>query len=188
MKSWWQYFPKAFSSDECKWLIEFAKAKEPAAATIADGGKFEVDHNFRRSTLRWLRDDEPELTTLYMRLNSLMLKANANAFGFDVDGFTSIQFTEYHANDEGHYDWHEDNSWTNDTPYDRKLSLVVQLSDPEEYTGGRLLLANDPLPDGYFRDQGDVIIFPSFNRHMVSPVKLGVRYSLVTWFIGSKFR
>ena len=32
------------------------------------------------------------------------------------------------------------------------------------------------------------ILFPAFNRHMVTPVKLGKRYSLVTWFVGPKFR
>lgn len=188
MKYWWQFFQKAFSQQECEWLIQYAQQQEPIQAVIGHGGKNVVDTGLRRSTVRWLRADDPELTALYLRLNNMMLKANANAFGFDVSGFTDLQFTEYHATEDGTYGWHEDNTWTKDTPFDRKLSLVVQLSDPDSYTGGKLELANDPLPEGTFRNQGDVIVFPSFNRHRVTPVKLGVRYSLVTWFVGNKFR
>lgn len=86
------------------------------------------------------------------------------------------------------YDWHEDNAWKGRTPFDRKLSLVAQLSRPEDYQGGRLELHNDPLPDTHFRGQGDIIVFPAFNRHRVTPVTAGTRYSLVTWFVGPRLR
>ena len=68
------------------------------------------------------------------------------------------------------------------------MSMVIQLSGKDEYTGGELKLSHDPIPAGTFENQGDAILFPSFNRHMVTPVKLGKRYSLVTWFVGPKFR
>lgn len=86
------------------------------------------------------------------------------------------------------YDWHEDNAWKGRTPCDRKLSLVAQLSRPEDYQGGRLELHNDPLPDTHFRAQGDILVFPAFNRHRVTPVTAGTRYSLVTWFVGPRLR
>lgn len=78
--------------------------------------------------------------------------------------------------------------WKKAMPFDRKISMVIQLSKPEQYEGGRLELANDPLPADKFVNQGDIIFFPAFNRHRVLPVTRGIRYSLVTWFVGPKFK
>lgn len=188
MKHWWQSFNSAFTPDECKWLVEYGLTHKPVTATVGHGGKSVVDDHLRRSTVRWLSRSDPNLATLYDRISCMALKANAIAFGFDIAGFHEVQFTEYHADVEGTYGWHEDNNWTKGTPFDRKLSMVIQLSDKEDYTGGKLELTHDPLPAGTFENQGDAIFFPAFNRHRVTPVKLGVRYSLVTWFVGPKFR
>ena len=63
-------------------------------------------------------------------------RANINAFGVDVDNYAEMQFTEYHGTENGHYHWHHDIHWTADVNSDRKLSITVQLSDPEDYEGG----------------------------------------------------
>lgn len=188
MKFWWQSFQSALTKDECQQLVKYGLTHNPVDATVGHGGKSVVDDHLRRSKVRWLSRTDPKLVALYTRIETMALKANANAFGFDIAGFHEVQFTEYSADNEGTYGWHEDNNWTKDTPFDRKMSMVIQLSDKEDYTGGKLMLTHDPLPAGTFENQGDVIFFPAFNRHMVTPVKLGTRYSLVTWFVGPKFR
>jgi PKHD-type hydroxylase len=188
MKSWWQYFKQAFTKKECEWIINYSKNIPISDAFIGSGQGYVINESFRRSKIRWLNKCAPELAEMYSRINEMALQANASAFGFDIQGFPHVQFTEYHAQDEGTYDWHEDNNFTNSTPFDRKISMVIQLSDADEYTGGKLKLHHEPLPDDVFCNQGDAIFFPSFNRHMVTPVKLGTRYSLVTWFVGPKFR
>lgn len=188
MNSWWQLFGKAFSGQECALLIEYALKHRPVQATVGHGGKSVVDDHLRRSTVRWLHRDDPSLSWFYNRVEKLALQANANAFGFDLAGFHEVQFTEYSAENSGGYGWHEDLNWTKATPFDRKMSMVLQLSEPDKYTGGKLEFANFPLGEGKFTNQGDVIFFPSFSRHRVTPVKLGLRYSLVTWFVGPKFR
>jgi len=188
MKYWWQSFNGAFTKEECEWLIEYAQKEDAKQATVGHGGKSVINESLRRSKVRWLNRSDQSLDLLFRKIENMALRANANAFGFDLAGFHEVQFTEYHADEDGTYGWHEDNSWTRNTPYDRKMSMVMQLSDKDSYTGGHLMLHNDPLPAGTFENQGDVIFFPSFNRHMVTPVKLGVRRSLVTWFVGPKFR
>lgn len=188
MTSWWQLFGKALSEEECSTLVKYGLTHRPVQATVGHGGKSVVDDHLRRSTVRWLSRSDPTLSWFYDRIEKLALQANANAFGFDVRGFHEVQFTEYNADNSGGYGWHEDLNWLKATPFDRKMSMVIQLSKPDDYTGGKLEFANDPLAEGQFVNQGDVIFFPSFNRHRVTPVKLGVRYSLVTWFIGPKFR
>lgn len=189
---WWQLFSKAFTPDECAQIRSHALALPPREGAIGHGGRAVVDDKMRRSQVRWLRRDDPTLAWLYARIERMALEANTNGFGFDLcgvsGGFTSVQFTEYHSADTGHYDWHEDLTWKGTAPFDRKMSMVIQLSPPEEYEGGRLELINDPLAPGQFTQQGDVIFFPSFNRHRVTPTTKGVRYSLVTWFVGPRFR
>jgi PKHD-type hydroxylase len=191
--NWSHIFPKALSEDDCAKVLERAFQYPSQAGTVGYGGETHgVDERIRKSTIRWLQREDPYLGWLYLRIEHLVLKSNRESFGFDLSGtcggFSEIQFTEYHAEGEQKYDWHEDNNWKGSGGFDRKLSVVIQLSHPTSYEGGRLELHNDPLGEKDFRGMGDVILFPSFNRHRVTPVTRGVRYSLVTWVCGPRLR
>ena len=103
--------------------------------------------------------------------------------------------TVYNENDKGKYDWHIDTNFFNNNFTQRKLSIVLQLSDPTDYEGGQLeldvhtygvKLANDFKK--YVNQKGTVIVFPSFIRHRVTPVTKGIRKSLITWVTGANFR
>lgn len=91
-----------------------------------------------------------------------------------------------HSASPGHYDWHEDNSAIMTKPMDRKLSFVLQLSNPADYDGGEFELRGDKLPDDAYKAQGDALLFRSRLAHRVKPVTRGVRYSLVTWIHGPR--
>ena len=70
-------------------------------------------------------------------------------------------------------------------PASRKLTMVIQLSDPSEYEGGQLELFEDiQIP----KQKGLVAMFPSFgNYHRVTPVLSGTRKVLVAWIWGPPF-
>jgi PKHD-type hydroxylase len=70
----------------------------------------------------------------------------------------------------------------------RKLSLSVQLSEPEDYEGGSLLLYNGEEPMTLPKTRGTGLFFPSYSLHEVTPVTKGIRYSLVAWFLGPRFK
>ena len=36
-------------------------------------------------------------------------------------------------------------------------------------------------------EEGSIIVFPSFLEHRVTPVTEGIRYSLVSWFVGPPY-
>ena len=58
----------------------------------------------------------------------------------------------------------------------RKLSVMVQLSDPETYTGGEFRMhhtASTPPAEAVAR-QGSLLVFPSLVRHEVTPVTQGI--------------
>ncbi len=71
----------------------------------------------------------------------------------------------------------------------RKLSFVLQLSDPDEYEGGNLQLL-DENGKCYFapRKRGTVILFDSRTQHRVLKVTKGTRKSIVGWTVGPRWR
>ena len=137
----------------------------------------------RRSRVAWLTENKSvkELILPYAQ-------DAANVMGIDIDSNCEIQFTEYHATENGHYDWHHDVDWNNNNGVDRKLSLTLQLTDSSEYEGGLFDFGEvEKLPPNY-RTKGTVLVFPSYLSHRVSPVTSGVRRSLVAWFSGPTWR
>lgn len=77
----------------------------------------------------------------------------------------------------------------------RKLSMTINLNPSSEYEGGNLKFDFGPHTDGERfhectenREQGSMIVFPSYTHHCVTPVTKGTRYSLVLWCLGRPFK
>jgi PKHD-type hydroxylase len=95
------------------------------------------------------------------------------------------QYVEY-VPGWGRFDWHNDYSHElPDAP--RKLTIIIQLSPPEDYDGGRLQVFGTEV-QSLPREQGTVVAFPSFLFHRVTPVTRGVRRALVAWIAGPRLR
>lgn len=182
--SWWAWRgDKGFSLDLVDYILEEGAKLKPSQGTIfGDDNQFIVNQT-RRSKVAWL-DHLPEIKD---HLFTFVLEANRRAFNFDVQNAADVQFTEYHALEKGHYDWHRDWSPFDGNPFQRKLSITVQLSDSDTYEGGEFEMENTILPD-WITEKGTVLIFPSFVNHRVKPVTKGIRRSLVSWFEGPSWR
>jgi predicted 2-oxoglutarate/Fe(II)-dependent dioxygenase YbiX len=75
-------------------------------------------------------------------------------------------------------------SFDNTATMMRKLSCIVMLSSPSDYTGGDLIFYGNAQGQNRFRLQtkkGALIVFPSDMFHEVTPVTSGTRLSLVMW-------
>ena len=70
----------------------------------------------------------------------------------------------------------------------RKVSVTIQLSNPEDYDGGELELWTGAGIQKVEKHKGCAILFPSYMLHRITPVTKGVRKSLVLWVGGSTFR
>ncbi len=188
MKYTWQAWNQALAPEYCDYVISKGMQRAPTAGSVgnhvSDG---QMLPEVRVSTLRWL-DIEGEDRDIADQLMWFFRRSNLNVFGFDITEPLEVQFTEYVGAEGGKYDWHQDVIWQNDTAYDRKLSIVVQLSHSEDYAGGDFEFFGYPSPGDEFRKRGSVLVFPSFLHHRVLPVTSGVRRSLVSWVVGPKFR
>jgi len=92
--------------------------------------------------------------------------------------------------DEGeHYNWHVDTIDEVQSGLIRKLSFTIQLSSPEEYSGGELQFLDDGNHTFFApKEKGTIIIFDSRMRHRVRKVKSGTRKSIVGWVEGPRWK
>jgi PKHD-type hydroxylase len=176
------FFENAFSKDECEQLILLAEQLPSFDATVGaqdNGG--ELNQAIRKSQLRWITYGEGS-DWIFSRLKTLIKGANCR-YGFQLTGFfEGLQYTEYNA-DSSHYTWHQDHGAKEHSV--RKLSCVLQLSDPADYEGGELELFGLGAVQ---KQQGTLIVFPSYEQHRVTPITKGFRRSLVAWATGPAFQ
>lgn len=187
MNNLYYVFPSIISTSKCDEIIHRG-LKLPSQQASIGFDKDHVDNSYRVSTIRWFYGpDNKDINDIVMYYANA---ANRECFGFDIFSTSfEFQFTEYHGLDKGKYDWHHDVWWTNSRAHDRKLSVIIQLSDPKSYTGGNFEINEicDYSPD-MFKPRGSILVIPSFFRHRVTSVTSGSRYSLVSWVEGPKFR
>ena len=129
-----------------------------------------------------------------------MQEANQESgWRYDIKFAESMQITRYRKG--GFYSFHQDGRGDHLSAYNnpqnafmhghvRKLSMTTLLSDNCE--GGEFQFASYnkeecKISTPEFNKVGSVIVFPSGMEHRVAPVTKGIRYSLVTWFLGPPF-
>ena len=173
-----------FCDFEISRLIKIGKHLNPSRAETSDVGEDCLDH--RRSFVSWININS-ETEWIYKRLTDNILQVNSEWYDFELEKIEKIQFTYYNSEEQGCYKAHVDPlNW--EMPHNRKLSFVMQLSKPEEYEGGELLLHVGHEPAIIEKKQGMAIFFPSYILHEVTPVTKGERYSLVAWVHGKPFK
>jgi PKHD-type hydroxylase len=139
----------------------------------------------RRSQAILLPPD-PRYDWLYRRLWTAAQECNRLFFNVEITGIEpNVQLARYDATDQGHYTWHTDFAGVRPN---RKISISVQLSAPEDYDGGELELLYSDTPQRLSKARGAFLAFPSFMLHRVTPVTRGTRWSLVAWIVGNRWR
>ena len=70
----------------------------------------------------------------------------------------------------------------------RKISLIVQLSNEDTYTGCDTIMHLDYKPVSIDKTFNTGTFFPSYLLHEATPLLTGTRYALVAWATGEPFR
>ena len=172
------FWKNAFSKLECETIINTAKNKGLIK------GKTKEESDVRDSKISWLYSTD-NLDWVFHRVTDIVLNLNERFFKFDLFGINEgFQFTNYEA-PSGKYGKHVDRGMNMPV---RKLSISIQLTNPDEYEGGELFLYQGDKGDLMDKSQGTLILFPSYVLHEVMPVTKGERNSLVTWVTGKQFK
>ena len=178
------FWSQELSPEICQDLINLGEGKWNRA-TIDDK---ENTDNFRKSDVVWSEDQ-----WIYDLIWPFMRGANEQAgWKYEISAAESCQIARYTK--DGFYTWHNDGLGSHNEVCDnpdyklkygntRKLSMSIILND--DFEGGDFEIHGEDIPE---LPKGSVIVFPSFMRHRVAPVTAGIRYSLVTWFLGPPFK
>jgi len=147
-----------------------------------EGGRL-TDYTLRKSNVLPINPGE-KMDWIFDRMSGLIGQVN-EYYHFDLNGFYEpLQLAQYGEND--FFDWHLD--FGAGASSNRKLSLSIQLSDPDSYEGGDLEFQINNKIIKAPRAQGTAIIFPSFIMHRVTKITKGQRRSIVGWVSGAPFR
>lgn len=172
--------PNVFTPDECNALIAELDEKELEAGTIYR--KFDEEYRVvvcsdTRDCVQY-RMESPltEFVELRQRLHDLGRKINDEHFHFNLDGFPYDRMVYVRYDDGGFFGPHKDAFGTEEIGF-RKLSMSLQLSPDEDFEGGDIYISPYGVQE---MSQGDVVIFPPYMIHHVTPVK-GVRKVIVNW-------
>lgn len=174
-----------FTNEEVDKIIDLERLQ------TFEKGKIGLDNNApapaetRDSDVSWIHHDHHS-DWLFDRLAGITSRVNYDHFLYNIDGIEAFQYTIYKPG--GHYTWH----WDTEFGYlnwERKISLTVALTSPEEYEGGEFEIVtngNIEEPVSFKPNKGDIVYFASWMPHRVKPVISGTRKSLVGWVMGKR--
>jgi PKHD-type hydroxylase len=179
----WSYNSNIFTDKEIERIVVIGKRLNPERAATGDEGVDCLD--YRRSFVSWIGSNS-QTSWIFQKLTDAIIATNDQFWNFDLKKIEKLQFTYYSSEEKGTYHAHVDPiNWS--IPHNRKLSMSLQLSDPNDYEGGDLVIhtgISETLP----KQKGMAIFFPSYTLHEVIPVTKGERYSLVAWVHGPNLR
>ena len=174
-----------FSQEECEQIISLGKELPSETATVVKS-LTTVDTGIRITNVSWIPTDNKH-SWIFNRCADAVNHNNNQYFKFDLITIESLQFGAYDSIGS-YYGKHRDIHATGGAGGHRKLSFSVQLSDPSTYEGGELHLNYMQDPIVAKKEQGVATFFPSYVLHEVTPVTSGIRYSLVGWVLGPRFK
>lgn len=174
-----------FTEEEVDKIVFLEKLMDFTKGRVGAQSKQQLDTSTRDSDVSFLTPDE-NAHWVFERLANITSRVNYDLFLYDIESIETIQFTRY--TEDQFYDWHIDshNMWLN---YERKISGVVFLDDPDDYEGGELEIITDGSPDRSIKikpKKGEVAYFASWMPHRALPVTKGTRRTLVFWVQGKR--
>jgi len=164
-------------SDRCEEIKSVALQGKAHTAAVEHGGVTGEQSDIR-SASRYYVDSMDVIHPLWQ-----LIQRRNDEWGFDIEILPHAEVIRYQPGDfyKPHTDW--GGSYVN-----RKVTAIIQLSDPGEYTGGEVFLYDGPERWEVEKDQGLATLFPSWTLHSVDPLLTGERWALVAWALGPKFR
>lgn len=144
------------------------------------------DYLTRNVNSAWLFDNA-ETSWVYEKVLNTVFDMNSQFLKFDIQGMETLQYLEYGPLQ--FYRKHVDNG--HDDVASRKLTAIIQLSDPADYIGGGTRIDSHTNINGRQvnyapKNRGCMTLFPSHLPHVAEPVLWGTRRVLVAWFRGNE--
>lgn len=185
-EDWYQqleliYAYNFLTDEECDTLIEITEAFPGHNPGTVDG-----DFGYRKVRVLPLHYLGSKVAWLSTRIQEAIEDFNYQFYRFDIHALDGLSLSTYTADEGGQYRAHHDCIFNDGLM--RKLTVVIQLTDPSLYQGGETLVVDGEKEIPLRQDRGCINVFPSFLTHRVNPITKGKRNALITWVSGPPFR
>lgn len=183
------YFKRnAFSQKECQEIWSYWNEDEVFTEDNVTSDSPWYKYFREERSRKHMFFDEP-IEWLDKKIDWYTKRANAENFYLDISfGLMSRQLMYYRLGDW--FQPHDDTGHWDNNYYDRKLTIIIQLSESTDYEGGNTTVEeyeNIHQPK-YQKDIGSILIFPTFAIHEVKEITKGFRKAFICWYSGPKFR
>ena len=165
------HYSGVFTNNELDKIVDMEDNLEFTDGLVGKDDKNVYNPDKRITRIAWVH---PNNKTIWLFTKS------AQAFcGSPISQLQSMQYSVYYV--KGHYKWHRDIGHQDNVANERIVTGVLQLIDPEAYTGGILQVDTGSEIVEVEKERGMLSVFPAGWRHKVTPVKSGVRKTLIMW-------
>jgi PKHD-type hydroxylase len=181
----WAYQHELFTSDEIDKIHNIAADYILDTGKVGSGKDESMDTSIRNSNIAFLRSGDQANKWIFERITGSIVNINQQFWNFDLRRIETLQYSEYRVGQ--FYKPHIDMMYQSPGAAIRKLSFTIQLTDPDEYEGGDVIVkSGDNAP--IHKTKGTISFFPSFILHEVTPITKGTRHALVGWVTGPAFK
>src|SRR5215468_2280386 len=173
----YRVWPSELPAELCGLIVDLGSRLTAVKASLTDyrapgGGR--VDEDIRRTDVGFW-DETHWINGLLAHYAAL---ANRTTWNLDITFMPGVQYGIY--TEMSFFQWHIDElpqpygplAATRWIGLNRKLSVIVNLTDPQAYEGGDVQLRNrvgDPIEIDGMRERGTVLVFPSNVAHTITP-------------------
>jgi PKHD-type hydroxylase len=185
---YWDNFFSDIELDSMEKYFSEVNELETGKVYNANGGQ--TDSEVRKSQIKFI-EKQTDNVWIFDKINIITEHINNNFYNYDLIGYDFMQYTEYNKKGD-FYGFHTDMIFGDKVELGmvvpRKLSFSLILSDTSTFKGGDFEIDTGGPIQIAEQKRGRILAFPSFVKHQVTPIKKGVRKSLVWWALGPKFK
>ena len=172
-----------FNKKEVNEILSLKSESKQSTINLENEGQI-IEKKIRASYTSWINIEN--IPFIYNKLNYLIDEVNNTHWRFQINHLAESSIVSY-LDKKDNYGWHMD--WSSDlSNCNRKLSVIVQLSDQNDYEGCQLQIKISKYHTyNFVKEIGSVIVFPSFLLHRATKLISGERHVLVLWYHGDAF-
>jgi len=169
---------KVFNEEQCQTILDSCIDELWLPATVVGPTDF---HQSKRQKLRGNIQGFP-----FLNIREVTSQANVEIYDFNLMGIIDQDFPQvFQYSKENYYQMHME---LNPSAPSRKLSFIINLSDPSTYVGGELEFLNISAEDNILQEQGACFTFPSYIPYKINPIISGTKYIIVGHVHGAVFK
>lgn len=155
-----------FNKDECKKIIDGCIDELWTPVVVSGNLKL---HSASSQRVRGSIDSFP-----FNLFRDAIISANIEFYNFQLLGMLDNDFPQVVKYSKG--DFYNLHSELNPGLTTRKLSFLINLSDPLDYEGGEIEFLNTEMDHDAINVPGTMLVFPSFTVFKIRPIKKGKKF------------